>query len=579
MNEYASTCGLKYKGLFRLRKRIEMSRAALKFEKLSEFGKRVRISVGLLAAAYLISFCVCTTSPGGTDFPNTKTAVVGRITNEDGSAGSSTIVRLLPHDFNPLTDTLEPIADSTDSRGCFAFALSAQDSGTYNLHALNLHNGTRLMVRSIEVDGRRDTFSVGEKVLGHPGAILVALPESVSVTYGYVYLQGTPFTVPVAEGKRYVVLDSIPAGIAPSIYLSDNNAGVTVPVLIRDSVEVISGDTTLVAPEKGKSFIKLFLNTTETGAGVSENIYGFPIALRLASLPVAMGEMAEGGGDLLITDSDMAPLPMEIETWDSEAGDALVWVLVDTVFGNNATQFLYLFWGNDRQETAHGSAVVFETAQGYSAVWHLNGGSIDATDNGHDGGGVSDTPGILGGAQQFHGDDSIVIPGLLDTPSTVTLSAWAKLDSAVEKGAEMVSIGDAVLIRMDDYWNKKGCQGSYYSYPDSVDTMTHAYLGSGKFLADSGWHFFTYAVDKINMVHRFYIDGDLCCEKQMAVPIHYDNIGTDVVIGDHGNKKGGWNFIGSIDEVRVEHTIRSAVWIRLCYMNQNVNNKLIYTKP
>lgn len=526
--------------------------------------------------------CRCTTSsgPGGTDFPNTRTAVVGKIINEDGTAGSSTIIHLIPVDYNPLRITQSILHDTTDNNG--NFSLPVEGEGTFNLQAVHIANGTRLMVRTIAVREDRDTVQVGENMLDEPGTMIIDIPESATATGGYIYIIGSKFALPVEKGQKYVVLDSIPKGTVPAIYFTEAESEEPLSIIIEDSVAVSAGDTTLVAPKKGDRFLKLVLNTTVSGADVSEDVYNFPVAIRFSSLPVDMNEMAENGSDIVLTDSNMDILPFEIEIWDPQNGEALVWVRVDTIFGNTISQYLYLFWGSEQQEPVETGESVFDTAQGFSAVWHLNEGCIDATGNKYNGektDQVSDTIGILGGSQQFYGADSIVIPGLLNRPSTVTLSAWAKLDSTVEKGAEVVSIGDAVLIRMDDYWGEKGCQGSYFSYPDSVDTMTHAYLGSGQIFAETGWHFFTYIFDGENMIHAFYIDGEFCCEQKVTVPIHYGNIGKNIVIGYHGNGKEFWPFVGSIDEVRVADRVREASWIRLCYMNQRAEDRLLSIRP
>ncbi|MBN1306353.1 MAG: DUF2341 domain-containing protein [Chitinispirillaceae bacterium] len=532
------------------------------------------------ALLYLCLKCSCSPSssagPGGTDFPNTRT-VAGRIVHEDGTPGSFTVVRLIPDEFVPVNDECSAcsFADSTDSNGYYAIPMS--DSGFYNLQAVHLEKKTRLFVRSIEVTGEEDTVHIGERALATPGAIVVALPDSLDTVPGFLYLLGTCYRVSVDRAAGNAVLDSVPAGVAPPLFFTESAEGES-PLLLLDSAIVVAGATTMVAPQHGANSMRLTLNTTASGADIAEDIYHFPLAIRFSSLPIPMEELRPGGSDLVITGSDARPLPVEIEMWDSGQGEALVWVLLDTVYGNDSTQSLYLFWGNDESELVSVPGAVFDTAWGFTAVWHLNEGGVDATVNGHDGvrqGKVADTAGILGGAQRFHGNDHITVEGLLGTPSTVTLSAWAQLDSADATGGEVVSIGDAVVIRMDDDWNNKGCQGSYFSSPGAHDTATHSYLGSEQFLAKTGWHHFAYVFDAAAGEHRFYIDGELCREKQVTVPIHYDSIGSDTKIGTHGNEKLLWDFIGGIDEVRVAHTVRSPGWIKLCYMNQRTENRLL----
>ncbi len=188
---------------------------------------------------------------------------------------------------------------------------------------------------------------------------------------------------------------------------------------------------------------------------------------------------------------------------------------------------------------------------------------------------VEDTQGILGGAVHLYGNDYISIPGLLGKPSTITLSAWAKLDTADIIGSEILSVGDAVVIRIDDGWRNKGCHGAYFSSPGAPDTATHQYLGSSRFLAVTGWHYFSYVYDASSSKHYFFIDGELYSRDSAISMIHYEGIGTDTKIGAHGNGKPYHDFNGYINEVTVSHKARSPAWIKLSYMNQRIGNKLI----
>jgi hypothetical protein len=374
-----------------------------------------------------------------------------------------------------------------------------------------------------------------------------------------------------------VIIDSVPAGVVPALYFTVDGIGEQ-QILLQDSALVVPVDTTFVAPENGPKSLRLILNTTATGADIDTNVYNFPLAIRFSSLPVDLKELLPDGNDLVVTRMDNTPLPYEIEQWDQDCGEALVWVKIDTVYGNNRAQSICLFWGNRSVASSRRMGAVFDTAAGFSAVYHLSSSCTDATVNGYDGvreGTVADTTGILVGAKRFRGNDHITIEGLLDIPATLTLSAWALLDTSDIIGGEIISIGDAALIRMDDGYSGKGCQGSFYSSPDAPDTATHDYLASGKFLARTGWHYFTYVLDAALSRHRFYIDGAICGEKQVTGPIHYESIGADTKIGTHGNGKSLMDFIGSIDEVSVAHTARSASWIKLCFMNQRNENILI----
>lgn len=532
-----------------------------------------------LVSMYVTFSCLCNTaiSGGGTDFPNTRT-VAGRIVHENGTPAPFTDVRLLPEDYVPTDSQSERCSKifSTDSSGNYEIKIN--NTGNFNLYAVNYTQHTSLLIRSIEVTSEDIVLQVKEAALAPPGVIKIVLPDSMKTADGVVYLRGTCFSTTVSSADEEVVIDSVPSGIIPALYFAQNDR--KEELLLQDSTGVVPLDTTIIAPENGPNSLKLILNTTGTGADIDEDVYDFPLAIRFSLLPVSMENFLPDGSDLVITRFDNVRLPYEIELWDRGKKDALIWVKIDTLSGGNDMQSIYLFWGK-RGFTSEPIDAVFDTAAGFSAVWHLNGGCTDATENNHDGvrdATVTDMAGILGGAQRFSGNNRITINGLINTPSSLTLSAWAKLDTADRLGGEVVSIGDAALIRMDDKYNNRGCQGAFYSSPGAPDTMTHNDISSGTFLAGTGWHYFAYIYDAAAMRQRFYIDGILSKEEQVTTFIHYDSIGAATIIGAHGNGNTNMDFTGCIDEVSVARTARSAAWVKLCYLTQCNNSKLIVPK-
>ena len=140
---------------------------------------------------------------------------------------------------------------------------------------------------------------------------------------------------------------------------------------------------------------------------------------------------------------------------------------------------------------------MFDTSAGFAGVWHLNDqGDIitDATYNENDGinSGSAITAGVIGNARKFTNGSNIRIPGLLNSPSSVTLSAWAMTDTSVGSGQDVISIGDVVLIRLDDN-SGIGTLGSFY-----YDSTHYAQCYSGNFLLKTGWHYIVYTFDNEN---------------------------------------------------------------------------------
>src|SRR5690606_13413644 len=112
-------------------------------------------------------------------------------------------------------------------------------------------------------------------------------------------------------------------------------------------------------------------NTTASGANVAGEVRNFPVLIRLGSAEsTILSEAKAGGADIRFARGDIA-LPYEIESWSTTA--AAIWVKVDTIKGNNATQKITMYWGkNDANSESNGPAV-FDSANGFVAVWHMGG--------------------------------------------------------------------------------------------------------------------------------------------------------------------------------------------------------------
>jgi hypothetical protein len=117
----------------------------------------------------------------------------------------------------------------------------------------------------------------------------------------------------------------------------------------------------------------LWLNTTATGANVSTLVQNFPVLVRFTTTDTVYAQMLAGTADLRFTKSDNATrLPHQVETWDSAGKSAAVWVLVDSVQGNNGTQNIRMHWGKAGAPNLSSGPAVFDTAKGFRAVFHFS---------------------------------------------------------------------------------------------------------------------------------------------------------------------------------------------------------------
>lgn len=507
--------------------------------------------------------------------PGSETvAVTGQIVDSLGRPVEQARVMLLPALHNPLTGPAIPdsMRGITDESGYYA--MKAPGLGTYYVEATDINSKYKALT-GITID-KKGTVTVPESVLRRPGTLRVVLPDTVNETNGYVYLPGTTCYARTQSGSATVI--AVPPGFIPAVYY----ANTVVPArnhVIQTALTVLPGETRIIADTSSwKHSKKLFLNTTASGAQINGDIENFPVLVRLTQGNFNFTETSAQGEDIRFMKSDGTPVPYEIERWDAANRQAEIWVKVDTIRGNDSTQSITLYWGNPDASANSNSAAVFDTTENSTAVWHLSQNWRDATFNRHDGaaGGSADSAGLIGLCKKFTHSDSIVIAGLLGTPQSLTLSAWVQLDSTQGSGGDIISIGDAAIIRMDYQANNFGTGGAVHL---SDNDTVFAHVGSGKYLRQTGWHFITLTHAATSITTTVYIDGiQAGIRTDPDKPINYNGLGQNTVIGNHGNGKTGFAFFGRIDEARVYRTALSADYIKLSFMNQREADRLIVFK-
>ncbi|MBX3427797.1 MAG: LamG domain-containing protein [Pirellulales bacterium] len=176
--------------------------------------------------------------------------------------------------------------------------------------------------------------------------------------------------------------------------------------------------------------------------------------------------------------------------------------------------------------------------------------AADATGQGNDGTYVgSPTLGVtstgragMGTAIALNGTNYVEIPLLVGRTSSVSVAGWAKLDSADSVGAEIVSIGDYFLLRL----NTSGSltRASYYNGSSWVSAD---FAGS---MAKSGWHHFAASLAAGETI-KLYIDGNEVASTSAAPAISYSGLGSVTRIGRHGHTSNSFDFTGRIDDVRI----------------------------
>jgi hypothetical protein len=511
------------------------------------------------------------------------------------------LVTLRPSDYDPVLgqQSSDSAVCTTDSKGGYTMTLASPKGKRYTLQAVNLSQRTRTIVSDIDFSSLGGSNILPMATLHKTGGIKVILSDSSLTQNGYVFIPGTSLQGWMENGSA--IIDSVPAETILSVDYDENNEKNGFAIL-AEHVDVKQGVLTIVAFSGSTHTAKLTLNTTAEGADVAGNVYGFPVLIRLTSDNFTFDEARTDGTDIRFTKPDNTPLPFEIERWNAAARQAEVWVKVDTVYGNDSSHFIVMYWGEPATIIPYNNANVFDTTSGFKGVWHLTeeasgigakGLYKDATgrNNGDDFISSTDRSGIIGYGHGFNGKDDYIF---INSPVTnfkkgdLTIALWvnipdsggtilSKLDSTLRwnSGDESFYFGDgtdAHATGINRTHPSNGTRPSFVGYSDSYNIAAEP-------VAPNGWHHLAYTWKwngDSTGTPRYFIDGIEVPLSMDSLLIRVDESPNAVLrIGQPNNNESYAYFKGLMDELEISAVARSADWIKLSYMNQRKENVFI----
>lgn len=315
------------------------------------------------------------------------------------------------------------------------------------------------------------------------------------------------------------------------------------------------------------------INTSATGHNILGNVINFPYVLRLSQFSFNFSQAKKNGEDIRFSKSGGAPLAYQINNWDSAGAKAAIWVKIDTILGNNATQYIKMYWGRPAASDSSNGRRVFDTQNGFAAVYHLEqptGNALDATANAlaavPNGNVPALTTGMIGSTQSFDGNGDYYNAGTgapfnMSAVRTFSVSAWVYRQGAGADAWE--GIATKFAWQAGNYREYELMLNGDFTINISSDGTggTETIVRSGTTPNDNAWYYAAGTMD--GAVMRLYVNGaQTATANKTAV---YNSANAPFLIG-----KGDANqaFNGKIDEVRVSRVARSSDWIRLCYRNQ-----------
>lgn len=550
-------------------------------------GRDSAFRCGTLLALGLAVLVGCTgMQTAGSVSETTNGVVAGSLYNEQGGAAEGTRVLLLPAGYDPVKDGGALVSATTDAEGSYSF--TDVTDGDYAVFATNDKQGTNVSITGLRVGDGNDT--IAPDTLRSPGSVSIIFAAGSAGANGYVYIPGTLLFRYVGTQGGLVTLDSVPAGVTKQLLYADN--ATSEATVIRYNVTVASRETTPVWNTAWQYSRTLVLNTSASGADIAGTVTGFPVLIRLNGENFNFAQCQKEGADIRFSASDSVFLPCEIGRWDEASQRAEFWVKVDTIRGGDSTQTITLYWGNQQASLMSNGAAVFDTGNGFAGVWHFNetsgAAAAEVTSNGFTGAYEGSLPnpqeGPIDVVQNIVVPDSDYVDAgdVLDAEmNDLSISVWVKRGLLVTPEAlvaktdgDLPSASYGYLLSIDPgnfpHFNMAN-GGSDWGDDGSFD------IAGDREISDSTeWHQVFVVIDRTDNANcRMFLDGSECTGARIGNSTSVTAVNTPHSLRFGTENDNNASFSGAIDEPTVAFTVRSADWVKLCYMNQKPDDALV----
>ena len=496
------------------------------------------------------------------------------------------LVTLYTASYDPVSGDPPVAVDTTDTNGNYRFA--NPEPGVYSVEVSNPQRGVAALIQGVEYGPRGTLKRLPAMAMVPPGSLRISLADMALALGDHIYLPGTSrFTeITPTDRLRGFAEITLPEGRYGQVLYRDLS-GATLN-LAASPVSVASRDTVVLgATDLWKHAARIVINTSASGADVADDLYGFPLLVRLDRTRFDFSQARPDGGDLRFLSADgLREFPYEIETWDTAKGEAAIWVKVDTLRGNDSTQAIGMRWGNSAMTTRSSGSAVFGTDQGFFGVWHLSGRGgdsaqayRDASAQGNHGtgtgmGSASGISGAIGGAQRFTGGH---IAGQFaaapDGQSAFSASFWVDihLDSTrmwiMNVGVDTTLAGFHFIVRGDSL-----AQFGIWDSKKPLDSLSMQNIFS---LAPvlGNWVHVASTYESNSRELTTYIDGKVV--DRDTIPYFHINFADGFSFGKRFVWDGQSDLMGGLDEVRFQWRTDSAAWIKMSYENQKTSSRMV----
>ncbi len=577
--------------------------------------RAIAIILRLLSITLLLMLLSCSLNSDeiagkgtGSETPNTLTGIVQ---DSLGNPSEGVLVKLNPSTFNPVREELpDSLKTTTNSKGIYSFKISGRSS--YNLEAINSVDNTVGLLRGIETPKKGgDSLMIDTAQLHTPGTIIIQLNKGEMEEGGYIYIPGTDLYVKIGQkdmDRGFVEFSGVPSSRYSDISYTNSDFNFESQIAPL-GLDVPSGGTVVKGPYYAwKNRAEIRINTTADGAAVAEDAVDFPLLLRLDNSSGLFAGSSSDGKDLRFTKSDgLTNLPYELEKWDVINNVGVVWVRIDTLYGNSMDQYIIAYTGASDVVSESSGSAVFDSSLGYAGVWHFepddsgdmtrvpnsaynanHGTFVDPDQNR-----TNDLNSVISTGVDFSGLNQFVSTSrYFDAPMVFAISCW--FNSNTSSGGKLLDFNNNALGKPDKdrhVWMDDTGVLYFGVYPPAPDVIapedSGLVAGSGIFRTiksllsynDGNWHYAMATLSASGM--RLFVDGKKVAENpDVTEAQHFQGV-WQIGYGLMSTWKplpSSNYFGGRLDEVRVFYGNVSEDRVKLEFENQKASSSMVVVK-
>ncbi len=549
------------------------------------------VTIIVSGCLYVWISCVGSDVSGVTDMPNEGGIVTAVVKDTLGKPVGNALVTLVSADFIVYegNDPDSAVVQVRTEKSGF-FSIENLAAGSYSLE-INNQKTAAARVR-FEATLEDSVNSLGEVTLLPYSSVVGVLDTSVQKFNGaYIQVVGLNRTIAIdADGSFQN--DSMPQGTFElQVVFEDDDQRQTKKLR---SVSLIAGQTKRIENPVWSQIKKIHFNTTASGINLSENVYSFPVLVRLTEEIFDFSQARNEGQDIRFNKSGGEQIPYEVEYWDYSSERAYIWVKMDTIYANSDSQFITMSWGNPEAKRLSSSESVFDESSGFKAVWHLseNRGVVAADASHHtiDGTYQGALPSAVNStvtrAQRFSSVNDYISLGDTLNPglNNLTISAWIKpmvtdtRMTIISKTQALNSPTDRHLYgfsfqvtEMNDLRFYISAGGSTWGNDNTFRLSTKSAV-----IDTAQWHHVTVVIDRADKDRcKLFINGidrTLLKYGEPETLTYITNV-HDARIGLQANGRDA--FYGYIADVNLSFDARSDNWVKLSYLNQRPNSDFL----